>query len=142
MKGLVVVAALLAACSPDSAALPVPSSVVKSDIDKMRDYKKCMIEHKADLPYESTEKLDVSAATLAKAEKECAKFLPDTKGGPLPVTPEEYAAKLKLAKCVRDNGVPEFPDPRPDGVDEGIKYTTDPKTVGKAFDACARITMR
>lgn len=31
------------------------------------------------------------------------------------VTPEQLDALIKLAQCVRDNGVPEFPDPSPGG---------------------------
>ena len=31
------------------------------------------------------------------------------------VTPEQLDALIKLSQCVRENGVPEFPDPRPQG---------------------------
>jgi hypothetical protein len=31
------------------------------------------------------------------------------------VTPQQRTARLKFAQCVRDNGVPDFPDPTPDG---------------------------
>ena len=31
------------------------------------------------------------------------------------VTPEELDALIKLSQCVRDNGVPEFPDPDSEG---------------------------
>lgn len=30
-------------------------------------------------------------------------------------TPEQQAAALKFAQCMRDDGVPSFPDPKPDG---------------------------
>ena len=29
--------------------------------------------------------------------------------------PEQQEAALKFAQCMRDNGVPDFPDPAPDG---------------------------
>jgi hypothetical protein len=31
------------------------------------------------------------------------------------VTPEQRTARLAFAQCVRDNGVPDFPDPTPNG---------------------------
>jgi hypothetical protein len=31
------------------------------------------------------------------------------------VTPQHRTARLKFAQCVRDNGVPDFPDPTPNG---------------------------
>jgi hypothetical protein len=31
------------------------------------------------------------------------------------VTPQQTAARLKFAQCIRVNGVPDFPDPTPDG---------------------------
>jgi hypothetical protein len=31
------------------------------------------------------------------------------------VTPQQTTARLKFAQCVRDNGVPDFPDPTPNG---------------------------
>jgi hypothetical protein len=34
---------------------------------------------------------------------------------PEPVTPERLARMREYAKCMRDNGVPGWPDPRPDG---------------------------
>jgi hypothetical protein len=30
-------------------------------------------------------------------------------------TPQQQEAGLKFAQCIRDNGVPDFPDPTPDG---------------------------
>jgi hypothetical protein len=30
-------------------------------------------------------------------------------------TPQQQEAALKFAQCIRDNGVPDFPDPTPDG---------------------------
>jgi hypothetical protein len=34
---------------------------------------------------------------------------------PEPVTPERLARMRAYAKCMRDNGMPDYPDPRPDG---------------------------
>jgi hypothetical protein len=34
---------------------------------------------------------------------------------PEPVTPERLARMREYAKCMRDNGMPDYPDPRPDG---------------------------
>jgi hypothetical protein len=31
------------------------------------------------------------------------------------VTPQQAVARLKFAQCIRDNGVPDFPDPTSNG---------------------------
>ncbi len=31
------------------------------------------------------------------------------------VTPKQRTARLEFAQCIRDNGVPDFPDPTPNG---------------------------
>jgi hypothetical protein len=47
---------------------------------------------------------------LAKAQKRCAQYLPP-KGPPPKPTAAEQAQAVKLAQCMRHNGVPNFPDP-------------------------------
>jgi hypothetical protein len=54
------------------------------------------------------------------------------------VTPEALDALLKLAQCVRENGVPNFPDPNAKGGFElrGISAGPDDPKLEAAMDAC------
>lgn len=56
-----------------------------------------------------------SASKMSTVQAACRKYLPG--GGPKPMTPEEQEKELKylvkLARCMRAHGVPDFPDPSP-----------------------------
>jgi hypothetical protein len=75
------------------------------------------------------------------AQKACVTFAPN--GGPgRKADPELIEQGRRLAKCMRANGVPDFPDPQPDG---GISINRDKISSGpgepafdKAEQACAR----
>jgi hypothetical protein len=85
---------------------------------------------------EGTDKAKVDAAMEA-----CKEFAPD--GGERgPVDPEVLEQGRKLAQCMRDNGVPNFPDPQADGslhVD-GSKVGVGPgdPSFDKAEQACSK----
>jgi hypothetical protein len=75
------------------------------------------------------------------AMKTCKKYLPNG-GEPLKADPQRMEQMRKLAKCMRENGVPGFPDPGPDGGiqmngnDSGLN-PNDPKFQA-AQKACAK----
>jgi hypothetical protein len=56
-------------------------------------------------------------ANTDQAQAACRKYLPG--GGPPPLTPAQVAqrakAMLAFAKCIRQHGVPNFPDPNGQG---------------------------
>lgn len=56
-------------------------------------------------------------ANMDRAQAACQKYLPG--GGPPPLTPAQVAqrakAMLAFAKCMRNHGVPNFPDPNGQG---------------------------
>ncbi len=58
--------------------------------------------------------LDTSSAAFKQAMSACKDLEPPGFTGGK-VTPQQRTARLKFAKCMRDNGVPDFPDPTPDG---------------------------
>jgi hypothetical protein len=58
--------------------------------------------------------LDPTSAAFKQAMGACKNLEPPGFTG-AKVTPEQRTARLKFAQCVRDNGVPDFPDPTPDG---------------------------
>ena len=55
------------------------------------------------------------------------------------VTPEDLDALLKLSQCVRENGVPDFPDPNADGGYDLSGVSTGPNDprIEVAMDACS-----
>ncbi|GGM28073.1 hypothetical protein ACFFX1_11590 [Dactylosporangium sucinum] len=110
---------------PSASATPGGGS---GDRDPVRDqeaflnFAKCMREHgiamddpqidegrvQMSIP-ESVDKDKVEAA-----QKECKQFMPNG-GEPMKPNPEMQEQMRKFAQCMRDNGVPNFPDPSEDG---------------------------
>ncbi len=58
--------------------------------------------------------IDTNSATFKQAMSACKDLEPAGFTGPK-VTPQLRAARLAFAQCVRDHGVPDFPDPTPHG---------------------------
>lgn len=58
--------------------------------------------------------LDTSSAAFKQAISACKDLEPPGFSGEKR-SPEQQKAALKFAQCIRDNGVPDFPDPTPDG---------------------------
>ncbi|GIG68558.1 hypothetical protein [Phytomonospora endophytica] len=78
----------------------------------------------------------VDRATLDAAEETCRKLMPN--GGEPPELDAEVLERLRAyAKCMREHGVDDFPDPEPKG---GIQYEAPPPGTDADFtaaeDAC------
>jgi hypothetical protein len=59
--------------------------------------------------------LDPNSAAWKNAMSACKGLEPaGFTGGNGSVTPQQHEARLKFAQCIRDNGVPDFPDPASD----------------------------
>jgi hypothetical protein len=58
--------------------------------------------------------LDPNSAAWTQAIGACKDLEPPGFTG-TKVTPQLRTARLKFAQCIRDNGVPDFPDPTPNG---------------------------
>jgi hypothetical protein len=58
--------------------------------------------------------IDTNSATFKQAMSVCKNLEPPGFTGPK-VTPQLRTARLAFAQCVRDHGVPDFPDPTPNG---------------------------
>lgn len=58
--------------------------------------------------------VDTSSATFKQAMSACKDLQPPGFTGGK-VTPSQRTARLRFAQCIRDNGVPDFPDPTPNG---------------------------
>jgi hypothetical protein len=75
------------------------------------------------------------------AQKACQKFSPDG-GRPHQANPEDIERGRQLAKCMRENGVPDFPDPKADGsiqLDrDKIKSKPGDPSFDKAEEICSK----
>jgi hypothetical protein len=58
--------------------------------------------------------IDTNSATFKRAMSACNDLEPPGFTGPQ-VTPQLRTARLAFAQCVRDHGMPDFPDPTPNG---------------------------
>ncbi|MEV6864471.1 hypothetical protein AB0M44_26115 [Streptosporangium subroseum] len=79
--------------------------------------------------------IDLNSPAFKKAAEACKEFMPAPPPQNNPDETWSTADKLKYAKCMRDNGVPSFPDPDANG---GFKLNDDPNTpqFKKAEEAC------
>jgi hypothetical protein len=88
--------------------------------------------------------LDAGSPTFERAIDACRSLEPPGFTGKK-VTPEQTAARRAFAQCIRENGVPDFPDPTQDGplVDtDRIPSASRPggmSTLRAAMDKCGGI---
>ncbi len=137
---------LLGACStgagtPGGSSTPGTSSASSSG--GMLAYSQCMraqgvagfpdpnAQGKIDLG--SNQKFDPNSAIFQAADAKCKKLLPDN--GNVAAPPVSGDAQINYAKCMRTNGVPNFPDPNAQGgIDiNGASLGVDPN--GPIFKA-------
>ncbi|GAA3925081.1 hypothetical protein GCM10023085_03040 [Actinomadura viridis] len=106
-----------------------------SDQEKMRRYAQCMRQNGVDMPDPADKGgLRVKARRTQDAGREpgkdevraadakCRPLMPNG-GKPPKADPEAVARQRALARCMRQNGVPEFPDPDANG---GIRIRSGP----------------
>jgi hypothetical protein len=83
----------------------------------------------------------VNREQMDAAQEKCKQFMPDGGNAPKP-SAEDLEAARQMAKCMRENGIPNFPDPKPDGrleIDPGKLGTgPDDPTWKKAEAACEK----
>jgi hypothetical protein len=84
---------------------------------------------------------DPNSTTFKNAQKACQKYMPEPSAAE---KAEAYKNGLKYAKCMRDNGVKDFPDPSKDGgiqLQAGKDGGLDPESpvFKKAQQACQSI---
>ena len=86
-------------------------------------------------------KLGVSKDKLDAADQKCKQYLPNG-GQPQKIDPEKLALARRYSQCMRENGVPKFPDPDANGgiAVDGGKIGVDPigATMKAAEKACQR----
>jgi hypothetical protein len=124
------------ACGTEGKNAGASSTAKKaSDQEKMRKFAQCMRDNGVDMKDPSGDgrveirasakpggkggpgKAPVIDGKVEAAQKKCSHLMPNGGKPPKP-KPEELAKMRAFSKCMRDNGISEFPDPDPDG---GIK---------------------
>ncbi|WBB65942.1 hypothetical protein [Micromonospora sp. WMMD812] len=109
------------------AASASPAAQLSDDERRLR-FTECMRENGVDVPdpepggerlFRFDGKTDPEKVEAAMGK--CRQYLPNG-GEKLKLDPEQVERLRKLAACMRENGVPEFPDPQPDG---GIQLRLD-----------------
>jgi hypothetical protein len=119
--------------TPTSSATGDTSNTGAADGDigeKMRRFASCMREHGIDMPDPEVDSegrvrmqfgegpneggTPPDREKFEAAQKECQQYLPNG-GEPPKMDPEQVEQARQFAKCMRENGVPDFPDPQADG---------------------------
>jgi hypothetical protein len=85
--------------------------------------------------------IDPASAEFREAEEACKDLSPQGDGGPGGGQPADMAKAREWAQCVRDHGVPDFPDPEIDGntavVDmTGVGTGGEDPTLDRALEDC------
>ncbi len=83
--------------------------------------------------------IDTNSATFEQAMSACKHLQPPGFTG-APVTPSQRTARLAFAQCVRGHGVPDFPDPTPNGplIDTNRISSTNTPAGMSALNAATR----
>ncbi|MFZ0042319.1 MAG: hypothetical protein WAK93_13495 [Solirubrobacteraceae bacterium] len=82
-----------------------------------------------------------SGPALQTAEKACQAYLPGGGGPPPPISPAQKAKALAFARCIREHGVPGFPDPVFPGhggvkIRSGVGVNPNSPAFAQAANAC------
>ncbi|MFC7304346.1 hypothetical protein ACFQVC_09005 [Streptomyces monticola] len=85
--------------------------------------------------------VDPQSPEFQKAQEACKEFSPQGEGGPNGGKPLDPAKVAAWAECIRENGMPEFPDPEINGgameIDmSGVGMKGDDPAFRKAMEAC------
>ncbi|MET0414776.1 MAG: hypothetical protein ABW022_01990 [Actinoplanes sp.] len=130
-----------------------PSATASRDPDAPLKFAKCMREQglawfpDPDANGRTVVKMPkgVDRATFGAAEEACKQYAP-SRDGDGPADPEMLEQARQMAKCMRENGVPNFPDPQPNG---GIELNRDQigegpgsPTFDRAEEKCAKFMPR
>ena len=125
-----------------------PSASASDDPDAPLKFSQCMRAHGITWFPDPTEgKLSVAIPKgtdqkkMEAAQEACKQYMPNGGNAPKP-SAEDLERARDMAKCMRANGVPNFPDPKPDGSIQidGSKLGTGPgdPTFDKAEKACSK----
>jgi hypothetical protein len=118
---ILLVTVALGGCSQtDDAAAPAPSAST-DERDQLRAYAKCMRANGVDMPDPNgdgviglpAQKVGSPESKIMEAANEKCRTLMPAGGEPPKMSPEDIEKVRAQSKCMRENGVPSYPDPDP-----------------------------
>ncbi|GAA2677745.1 hypothetical protein [Actinoplanes palleronii] len=119
--------------------------------DDQLKFSQCMREHGMTwFPDPSNGGLRVKVPSSVKkedfdaAQKACREFSPGGEDGPK-ITAAELEQMRQMSQCMRDNGITNFPDPRPDGgihIDQKLGIDPESPTFQAAQKKCEKLMPR
>ncbi len=134
----------------DGAASASPTAAPMSDEERRVKFAQCMRDQGVDMPDPEIDRGRVTIrmpdnADPRKAQaamEKCKQYLPNGGDRPRP-NPEQLDQLRRFAQCMRENGIPDFPDPDPDGgvrieSSPGSHMDPDDPTFKAAQEACAK----
>ncbi|MCO8273987.1 hypothetical protein M1L60_25640 [Actinoplanes sp. TRM 88003] len=138
----------LTGCSQaGNGAAPSPSASTADEKSQLRAYAKCMRANGVDMPDPNGNGVLGAPAmkagspelkTMEKADEKCRDLIPaGAAGEPQKVSAEDLEKARALSKCMRENGLPDFPDPDPEtGAVALSEKTVDVKKMAAAGEKC------
>jgi hypothetical protein len=135
----------------DNAASASPTPSPMSDEERRVKFAQCMREQGVELPDPETEGGRVAIRApegtdpkrVEAAMEKCRQYLPNG-GERRTASPEQIEQARRLAQCMRENGVPDFPDPDPEGglrllASPGGRLNPNDPTFKAAREACEHL---
>jgi hypothetical protein len=121
-----------------------PSAPAADKADRARQFAQCLRDHGIDVDdpdAEGTVKAgaEVDKRTLGAAYEACRDFAPAKAEKGHDLTPAELDQLRRFAQCLRDHGVPDWPDPGPDGDfgnDPAVVNAKNSPHMRSAMEAC------
>lgn len=115
------VASVSGTASPSASASAARTLSPAEEQERALKFAQCMREHGVDMPDPVIEDGNIRIEIRGKpgvdvdaAQQACREYAPTGPGGGQP-DPQMEENMRKMAQCMRDNGVPNFPDPEPGG---------------------------
>jgi hypothetical protein len=130
--------------APAASEGPAPAEDLQ---ERALQFAQCMRDHGVDMPDPQFDGDRVGItiggapgdqAKIEEAQQACEQYAPGIGGGGGELDPETAEQMRAYAQCMRDNGVPEFPDPGSGGlqVRVGGPDGLDPEAMEAAEEAC------
>ncbi|MDG4798235.1 hypothetical protein [Micromonospora sp. WMMD1082] len=134
------------AATPSASAGGTGTGTGGSDAERQLDFARCMRENGVDMPDPEAGngpmfRFDgsVDPKQVEAGMEKCRHLLPN--GGQPPQLDAEQLEQMRvMARCMRENGVPDFPDPAPDGriqiSRDALRINPDDPTFRTAMEKC------
>jgi hypothetical protein len=122
-----------------------PSAPAADKDERARQYARCMREHGVPMgdPDEEGPKIDsneaISKRQLGAADEACRAFAPADEAKQHVPEAAELERLRQFAQCLREHGVPDWPDPEPDGgfgEDPAVVNAKNSPHMRSAMEAC------